>query len=500
MSAVSTEPRSTPSALAAETASEQPQQQQQQEAAATSTDKTPDASSDGDDGKRVATLVVDTNVLIKGLSLDSLARRFVTIPEVYRELRSKAARDRYEQLDLHRGIRVMEPDAESVDAVYAFARHTGDFAALALADLRVVALAVMLERQANGMANLRLKPSAGCPAAAGSARAEDQQAKESKEEDTVEKEVEKEVENAVVAKMDKLAIAPAAAADEPAEAVLQSAARDEFEVGSEEEAEEEDDDAGGWQVAGRKPRAKPRTKRADNFFNGTWITPANVKRHQMASATGLRDAQAADAESAKPLAVACATSDFAMQNVLLGMGVGLITPDGTRIKALRTWVLRCHACAHTTRSMATQFCPACGHPTLKRCAVSTAPDGRLTVHLRANYKYNLRGTIFSLPQAHGGPHKRSDVITRPDDRAYLRAMQYKHTREAKRAGAGAGASGSLMDPDFIPDLLLGAAGAANPKGFGVATDARGMPMVGRNSKNPNVVRRTGNRKKKRSNI
>ncbi|KAJ2515347.1 20S-pre-rRNA D-site endonuclease nob1, partial [Coemansia sp. RSA 1939] len=392
MSTVSTEPRSTPSALATETANkqQQPQQQQQQEIT-TSTSETPDTNSnDGDDCKRVGTLVVDTNVLIKGLSLDSLARRFVTIPEVYRELRSKAARDRYEQLDLRRGIRVMEPDAESVDAVYAFARHTGDFAALALADLRVIALAVMLERQANGMANLRLKPSRECPGAAGGARAGDQQAKESreggkesKEEDKEDKEADKEVEDAVVAKMDKLAIAPAAA--EPAEAVLQSAARDEFEVGSEAEEEEDDADAGGWQVAGRKPRAKPRTKRADDFFNGTWITPANVKRHQMASATGLRDTQAAAAEPAKAPAVACATSDFAMQNVLLGMGVGLITPDGTRITALRTWVLRCHACAHTTRSMATQFCPACGHPTLKRCAVSTAPDGRLTVHLRANY-------------------------------------------------------------------------------------------------------------------
>ncbi|KAJ2755045.1 20S-pre-rRNA D-site endonuclease nob1 [Coemansia sp. BCRC 34490] len=491
MSTVSTEPRSTPSALATEAASEQ----QQQEITASASEAPDTNSNDGDDGKRVGTLVVDTNVLIKGLSLDSLARRFVTIPEVYRELRSKAARDRYEQLNLRRGIRVMEPDAESVDAVYAFARHTGDFSALALADLRVIALAVMLERQANGMANLRLKPSRECPGSAGGARAGDQQAKESTEGDKENKEADKQVEDAVVAKMDKVAIAPAA--EYPAEAVLQSAARDEFEVGS--EAEEEEDNAGGWQVAGRKPRAKPRTKRADDFFNGSWITPANVKRHQLASATGLRDTQAA-AEPAKAPAVACATSDFAMQNVLLGMGVGLITPDGTRITALRTWVLRCHACAHTTRSMATQFCPACGHPTLKRCAVSTAPDGRLTVHLRANYKYNLRGTIFSLPQAHGGPHRRSDVITRPDDKAYLRAMQYKHTREAKRAGAGAGASGLLMDPDFIPDLLLGATGAANPKSFGVATDARGMPMVGRNSKNPNVVRKTGNRKKKRSNI
>merc|ERR1712003_261296 len=42
---------------------------------------------------------------------------------------------------------------------------------------------------------------------------------------------------------------------------------------------------------------------------------------------------------------ACATTDFAMQNVLLQMNLELVTPDGgMRITKLKSWVTRCGAC------------------------------------------------------------------------------------------------------------------------------------------------------------
>ncbi|KAJ2849444.1 hypothetical protein GGI22_005534, partial [Coemansia erecta] len=113
--------------------------------------------------KPVVTLVIDTNPLIKGLALDAIASNFVSIPEVYKELRSRAAKERYTQLDYQYGIKVMEPDAESISAVYAFAKKSGDFSVLALADLKVIALAFMLEKQANGMANLKLTPGGNRP-------------------------------------------------------------------------------------------------------------------------------------------------------------------------------------------------------------------------------------------------------------------------------------------------------------------------------------------------
>jgi len=42
--------------------------------------------------------------------------------------------------------------------------------------------------------------------------------------------------------------------------------------------------------------------------------------------------------------VGCMTADFAMQNVLLQMGLNLVDVEGKRIRKLKTWVLRCHAC------------------------------------------------------------------------------------------------------------------------------------------------------------
>ncbi|KAJ2550313.1 20S-pre-rRNA D-site endonuclease nob1 [Coemansia sp. RSA 1933] len=474
-----------------------------QEAQTTTTDEAKKQSND----KPVVTLVIDTNPLIKGLALDTLASNFVTIPEVYKELRSKAAKDRYTQLDYQYGIKVVEPDAESMSAVYGFAKSTGDFSTLALADLKVIALAFMLEKQANGMSNLKLTPGDNRPDISNTKLLDN--AKVAKENVKEPEEVDGAAE--LGDQMEKMALE---AADQPeatetleteekdTEAdVLQSAACDEFEVGSDEglddnnnEEDANDDDGGEWQVAGKKPKKKKHLRRVDDFFNGSWITPTNVKKYKTASAMGMREMQE-DSSPGQVLDVACVTSDFAMQNVILGMGIHLVTPDGVSVRSLRTWVLRCHACFQLTSDMSKQFCPSCGHSTLKRCSVSTGPDGRLNVHLKANYKYNLRGTIYSLPQAHGGPHKKKDVITRPDDKAYLRAMQYKQARDAK-TGGGIGGAGSLMDPDFVPDLLLGTNGANNHKGFGVAIDARGMPMVSRNSKNPNVNRRTGNRKKK----
>ena len=56
--------------------------------------------------------------------------------------------------------------------------------------------------------------------------------------------------------------------------------------------------------------------------------------------------------------VACVTADFAMQNVLLQMGLRLVAPTGARIRELRRWALRCSACFRVTK-VGAPTCP--GH-------------------------------------------------------------------------------------------------------------------------------------------
>jgi RNA-binding protein NOB1 len=74
---------------------------------------------------------------------------------------------------------------------------------------------------------------------------------------------------------------------------------------------------------------------------GEWINPSNVSKHRSKD-LGLVPAGGGSDQS--PMAAACMTGDYAVQNVLLSMGLGLIGEQGKRINKVKSWVLRCHAC------------------------------------------------------------------------------------------------------------------------------------------------------------
>lgn len=78
---------------------------------------------------------------------------------------------------------------------------------------------------------------------------------------------------------------------------------------------------------------------------GEWITPSNVALHK-SRAVGLLPEEDANAKKStvKQIDVGCMTADFAMQNVLLQMGLSLVGVEGKKIQKVKTWVLRCHAC------------------------------------------------------------------------------------------------------------------------------------------------------------
>jgi RNA-binding protein NOB1 len=106
--------------------------------------------------------------------------------------------------------------------------------------------------------------------------------------------------------------------------------------------------------------------------------------------------------------VACATTDFAMQNVILQMNLELLTIDGVRVRRLKTWVTRCAACFtiyggnddKKGKCGGRLFCDKCGSNTLQRIAASVDRNsGRLKLHMKKNYQHSTRGTKFSLPKA-----------------------------------------------------------------------------------------------------
>ena len=76
---------------------------------------------------------------------------------------------------------------------------------------------------------------------------------------------------------------------------------------------------------------------------GEWITPDNVHVHK-SKAMGLLPSDGDGKAKDDEIWAGCMTVDFAMQNVLLQMGLNLVGLEGRRIEKVKTWVLRCHAC------------------------------------------------------------------------------------------------------------------------------------------------------------
>lgn len=103
-------------------------------------------------------VVLDSGGIIKGQTqtYHKLGAKFWTISEVLAEVRDMKARERLELLPVDLEIRT--PSERAMHAVASFARQTGDFAALSLVDLKVMALCYDLEVENNGPQFLRETP------------------------------------------------------------------------------------------------------------------------------------------------------------------------------------------------------------------------------------------------------------------------------------------------------------------------------------------------------
>jgi RNA-binding protein NOB1 len=261
---------------------------------------------------------------------------------------------------------------------------------------------------------------------------------------------------------------------------------------------------------------------------GEWITPSNVAVHK-SRALSLLPAEANGKSSkipAEQIGAGCMTADFAMQNVLLQMGLKLVSVDGKRIERVKNWVLRCHACFkyvfnatikakmlmrlwhRICKDSSRKFCPTCGNPTLLRASVTiAAPDAApgtpaMQVHLKKNFQYKLRGTVYSIPAPKPGSAKTGPgegLILREDQAEFMRAnkrvdgAREKDERKMLSGALARGAKGeeggvsigNWMDPDWVPEMLSVGAG-----GKGRTMKGQGeMPSIGYGRKNPNERRR-----------
>ncbi|SAM78170.1 related to NOB1-essential nuclear protein involved in proteasome maturation and synthesis of 40S ribosomal subunits [Ustilago bromivora] len=197
------------------------------------------------------------------------------------------------------------------------------------------------------------------------------------------------------------------------------------------------------------------------------------------------------------MTVACITGDFAVQNVLLQMGLSLLGVHGSRVRAVKSFVLRCHACMKVCKNMEKKFCPVCGNATLTKVAVTVddTAKGGFQLHLKKNYRFNLRGTKYSIPapkpgSASGGKTGGSGLILREDQLEWQRALAKEASRKRKEERALEKAMRAGKDSLSVRyeeawdtgDIFLGSQFASR--------DKSNLPVIGHGRKNPNANRRT----------
>jgi len=264
---------------------------------------------------------------------------------------------------------------------------------------------------------------------------------------------------------------------------------------------------------------------------GEWITPENAALHKSRALDLLPDDGDKKGKKKKAdeiVGAGCMTADFALQNVLLQMGLNLVGLEGKRIEKVKTWVLRCHACfkyvlllclcvlplmpidtLRICKDNSKKFCPSCGNNTLLRASVTvSSPTASknaqaMQIHLKPNFQYRLRGTKFSIPAPKPGSAKTgagTGLILREDQVEYMRAKKVadgKREREEAKLmkgilsrgvdGVNAGVS-SWMDPDWVPEIIGASAGGKGRTMRNSRMDGD-LPQIGYGRKNPNEKRR-----------
>lgn len=117
----------------------------------------------------------------------------------------------------------------------------------------------------------------------------------------------------------------------------------------------------------------------------------------------------------RPVKVACVTTDFSMQNVMMQIGLNIMSVDGLIIKSVKQWVLRCMACYHIHYDMDRLFCYRCGTNHLSRVSASIDQEtGVLKLHLKKNYHTDTRGTKYSLPAPGKQDRYEGELLLRED--------------------------------------------------------------------------------------
>ncbi|XP_034385481.1 RNA-binding protein NOB1 isoform X1 [Cyclopterus lumpus] len=411
----------------------------------------------------VAHVVADAGAFLKKAPLQDIGSNIYTLRDVVNEIRDKPTRKSLAFLPYQ--LTFKEPHPEHVRLVTEFSKKTGDYPSLSATDIKVLALTYQLELEHVGSQHLKKEPEVKVDVHSTQRHPETpvnvagfhfpskkhvdslsvQQTETSSNDEFNSFQFWREplpsIDTQLLELLDPVAVSnpevhqnqtSAAAGDEfnsfqfwreplasidcllgllKVDDVATSQSRSDTPLQTEDQSDDED-----------------KENEPEEEGGGGWITPSNIRQVKMDSA---------DWTAPADVKVGCLTTDFAMQNVLIQIGLHVLSVNGMLIKQARNYILRCHACFWTTSIMNKVFCPHCGNPTLKKVAVTLGQDGSTKMHFSKNPKVlNPRGLRHSLPLPQGGKHSNNPQLV--EDQSF---PQQRLSRKARQKT-------DVLDPDY----------------------------------------------------
>ncbi|VDM62995.1 unnamed protein product [Angiostrongylus costaricensis] len=291
--------------------------------------------------KLVKHLILDTGGVIANVNLHEIAENYYAPHEVVTELRSLRSKISFDTLPFE--VKMREPSSDAIRRVVEKSKETGDYASLSLTDIKVIALTYDIHNEFCKDLDIIVR----------------------------------------VSSWFKNRIRPVSNGTKADSVGLESGDAD---------------------IHADSIDVRPDNEMPEGFCKNVgdnsddeegWITEDNISQ-------ALKKIGALEVEEG--IVVGCLTTDFAVQNVLLKMHLGLVSLNGYRIKQLRSFVLRCRACFNTTPIMTKEFCPTCGHKLLHKCSVSVDENGEQVLHINWQRLAVKRGLKHSLAAPKGGKH------------------------------------------------------------------------------------------------
>ncbi|XP_065202679.1 RNA-binding protein NOB1-like [Planococcus citri] len=391
--------------------------------------------------KKAKYLVVDTTPFIQNAPLHEVGENVLTISDVVEEIRNK--RQLRHLASLTYDLQIKDVFQEHISFVSDFAKKTGDYSSLSSTDIKLIALTYQLELENVGRDHLRKSPIMKRfdinaskivkpidPKVNGLSlpvKLSDVKLKNRLENDEVIDHEKKEA-----ASDDEYESAEEEVSDDHFEDVGSDNASDSQELLEEEEGEDHDDYDEEEEEEEEEDDDDDDDDDDDGDDDTNWVTPSNI--------SNLKRTVHGGNYSDKEVIVGCMSTDFAVQNVLMQLGLKVVALDGRIITQLRSYVLRCYACFKLTTNMRKVFCPKCGLKTLKRVSVFLDEKGNKCININFKKPINAKGKRFSLPMPQGGKHAVNPRLVEDARRPHQKPSRLARTKT------------DALEPDYIAGI------------------------------------------------